>query len=348
VVFQKLFFIRLVKLFAVISCILVSFANMAEAQQVVVKMATLAPKGSSWHLILQEMGEKWKAVSGGRVTLTLYPGGVAGDDEDVVRKMRLGTLNAGLLTSIGLGDIDRNVLGLQVPMLFKSYEEVDYVREKMSPNLERIFDQKGFVVLNWTDAGWVHFFTKTPVRTPDDLRALKLYTSAGDVRTIELWKAAGFRPIPLPATEISTALQTGLVTALPSPPQAAVLLQWYTHAQNMTDLKWAVLMGATVISKATWEKIPTELHGPLLEASHQAGERLRDEIRQRGPRDVEAMVKRGLVVVHLDTAAVDLWQRTAEDAYPSLRDNYVPAQAFDEAKRLRDEYRKAKPVTSNQ
>src|SRR3990170_292089 len=116
-------------------------AGNAQAQPM--KMATLAPKGSAWHLILQEMGEKWKTASGGRVTLTLYPGGVAGDDEDVVRKMRLGTLNGGLLTSIGLGDIDRNVLALQVPMMYQSFEELDYVREQMSPNLEKIFEQKG-------------------------------------------------------------------------------------------------------------------------------------------------------------------------------------------------------------
>ncbi len=166
------------------------------------KMATLAPKGSAWHLILQEMGEKWKSVSGGRVTLTLYPGGVAGDDGDVVRKMRLGTLNAGLLTSLGLAQIDRSILALQIPMMYDSYEELDAVLEKMSPGLEKIFEQKGFVVLNWTDAGWVHFFTKTPVRTPEDLKGLKLFTGAGDTETVELWKAAGFRPVPLPVTEI--------------------------------------------------------------------------------------------------------------------------------------------------
>lgn len=336
--------VRFGKLLALVLFLAVLAGPPAVAQEVVVKMATLAPKGSAWHLILQEMGEKWKTVSGGRVTVTLYPGGVAGDDEDVVRKIRLGTLNAGLLTSIGLGDIDRTVLALQVPMMYESYEELDYVRDKMSANLEKIFEQKGFVVLNWTDAGWVHFFAKSPVRTPDDLRALKLFTSAGDVRTIELWKAAGFNPTPLPATEISTALQTGLVTALPSPPQAAVILQWYNQAKNMTDLKWAVLMGATVISKAAWDKIPAELRGPLMEASHQTGERLRNEIRTRGPKDVEAMEKRGLTVVHLDPAAVDLWRRTAEEAYPRLRDNWLPAQAFDEAKALRDEYRKQHPA----
>lgn len=330
---------RWVKLLALVSCVLL-LPNLAPAQTVVVKMATLAPKGSSWHLILQQMAEKWKTISGGRVTVTLYPGGVAGDDEDVVRKMQLGTLNAALLTSFGLGDIDRNVLALQIPMLYDSYQELDFVREKMSPEFEKIYEQKGFVVLNWTDAGWVNLFARKPVRTPDDLRALKLFTGAGDVQTIELWKSAGFEPVPLPATEISTALQTGLITALPSPPQAAVILQWYNEAKYMTDLNWAVLIGATVISKKAWDKIPAELHAPLLEAAREAGKQLRDEIRQRGPTDVEAMQKRGLTVVHLDAAAVQLWKQVAENAYPKMRDKYVPAQTFDEAKRLRDEFRK--------
>lgn len=330
---------RWVKFFVFAFCIVLLLPQFAGAQ-VVVKMATLAPKGSSWHLILQQMAEKWKTISGGRVTVTLYPGGVAGDDEDVVRKMQLGTLNAALLTSFGLGDIDRNVLALQIPMMYDSYEELDYVREKMSPNFEKIYEQKGFVVLNWTDAGWVNLFARKPVRTPDDLRALKLFTGAGDVQTIELWKSAGFEPVPLPATEISTALQTGLITALPSPPQAAVILQWYNEAKFMTDLNWAVLVGATVISKTAWDKIPAELHGPLLEAAHEAGKQLREEIRKRGPTDIEAMQKRGLTVVHLDAAAIELWRQVAEGAYPRMRDKYVPGQTFDEAKRLRDEFRK--------
>ncbi|MEW6369008.1 MAG: TRAP transporter substrate-binding protein DctP [Acidobacteriota bacterium] len=311
------------------------------AQNVHIKMATIAPKGSSWHLILQEMGEQWKATSGGRVTLTLYPGGVAGDDGDVVRKMRLGTIGAGLLASSGLSNIDRSILALQVPMMYSSYEEIDYVLSKMSPQFDKAFEDKGFVILNWVNAGWVHFFTKTPVRTPDDMKSLKIFAWAGDNSTVELWKWAGFSPIPLPSTEISTALQTGLVTALPSPPQAAVLLQWYTHAKNMTDVKWAVLIGATVITKTAWEKIPADVRPAVRDAARAAGKRMQDEVRKRDQLDVDAMVKRGLNVVHLDAATTDLWRRQAEGAYPRMRDSYVPARYFEEALGFRDEHRKA-------
>jgi TRAP-type C4-dicarboxylate transport system substrate-binding protein len=319
---------------------LLALPGRARSEGVVIKMATLAPEGSAWHLILKEMGEKWKALSGGRVTLRIYPGGVAGDDADVVRKIRLGTLGAGSLGSQGLADIDRAVLALQVPMMYASFPEFDYVLEQMSPRIEKAFLARGFVLLNWADAGWVHFFSKTPVRTPDDLKPLKLFVWGGSGEVTEIWKAAGFNPVPLPSTEISTALQTGLVNAVPTTPQAAVLLQWYQHAKNMADVRWGVLLGGTVVSKASWDKIPAEVRPALLAAARDAGARIRKEIRDASPRDVEAMKKRGLNVVHVDPAAEVLWVKAAESAYPKMRTVYAPADAFDEAMRYRDEYRK--------
>ncbi len=316
------------------------FAGRAGAAPVIVKMATLVPQGSSWYTLLQEMGQQWQAASGGRVVLRIYPGGVAGDDGDVVRKMRLGTLDAGVLTSVGLADVDRGIYALELPMAFSSYDEINAVLEEMSPQLEKTYADKGFIILAWADAGWVHFFTKSPVRVPDDLKALKLFTWAGDDFAVDLWKSAGFNPVPLPATEISTALQTGLVSALSTTAQAAVLLQWYTHARYMTDVKWALLLGGIVVAKKAWDEIPADLHPALLKAAQEAGAKARAETRAKTVTDVEAMEKRGLTVVHLDAAAEDAWRQAAEAVYPKLRGRYAPAPLFDEALRLRDEYRK--------
>lgn len=322
--------------------LLVLSAIPATAQPVVVKMATVAPEGSQYHLILRELAEKWKSASGGAVELRLYPGSVAGDDVDVVRKMRLGTLNAALLTSAGVAAVDKSVHALQIPMLYTSYEEVDYVLGKMAPRLEAALEAKGFIVLNWVDAGWVHFFTKTPVTRPDEMKPMKLFAWAGDSEAIEIWKGAGFNPIPLPSTEISTALQTGLVSALPTTPQAAVILQWYTHAKNMTDVKWALLLGATLVNKATWEKIPAASRPALLAAAREAGVRLRQETRKSGDRDVQAMQKRGLNVVAVDARTEALWRATAEGAYERIRGKSIPPEAFDEAKRHLLDFRKQK------
>ena len=313
----------------------------AEAQaSILVRMATLVPDGSSWHLILKETADKWKQVSGGRVTVRLFPGGVAGDDPDVVRKMRLGTLNAGVLTSVGVAEIDKSVYAMGIPLMYDSYEEVYWVHEKMRPKLEASLEAKGFVVLNWADGGWVHFFTQKPVAAPDDLRKLKLFSWAGDSEAVEVWRSAGFNPVPLPSTEIATALQTGLVEALGSPPQVAVISQFFNYAKFMTDLRWQLLQGATIITKATWEKIPADVRPEMLKIAQEAGTRLQKEIRDAEAKDVDAMKKRGLTVVPVSAAQKALWLKLTESIYPRIRGKVVPAEAFDEAMRYRDEYRK--------
>jgi TRAP-type C4-dicarboxylate transport system substrate-binding protein len=318
-------------------------APAARAQApVIIRMATLVPDGSSWHLILKETAERWKQASGGRVTVRLFPGGVAGDDPDVVRKMRLGTLNAGVLTSVGVAEIDKSVYAIGIPLMYDSYDEVYWVHEKMRPKLEASLEARGFVVLNWVDGGWVHFFAKKPVAAPDDLRALKLFTWAGDAESVEVWRSVGFNPVPLPSTELATALQTGLVEALGTPPQVAVISQFFNHAQHMTALRWQLLQGATIISKSTWEKLPADLRPQLLEIAREAGTRLRREIRDAESRDVAAMQKRGLVVVPVSAAQRAQWQKLTESLYPRIRGKIVPAEAFDEALRYRDEYRKTR------
>ncbi|HOI95657.1 MAG TPA: TRAP transporter substrate-binding protein DctP [Syntrophobacter fumaroxidans] len=310
------------------------------ADEIVVKMATLAPQGSEWHQVLQEMGAAWQKASHGKVAFRLYPGGVAGDDTDVVRKMRLGTLNAGLLTISGLSDIDRGALVVDVPLAYADYGEMDCVLEQMSPQIEKRIEAKGFVLLGWSDAGWVHFFTKSPVRTPDDMKKQKMFIWAGDDQYIELWKKAGFNPVPLPSTEISTALQTGLVNAVTSNAQGVVLLQWYKQVNYMSDLKWALFLGGIVVSKPTWEKIPAEMRPLLKDAAVKACKRLREFSRRSEPRDIEVLQKHGVQVVHVDGAALAEWRKLIEGTLQQVRGSYVPAEPLDAALKFRDQCRR--------
>ena len=148
------------------------------------------------------------------------------------------------------------------------------------------------------------------------------------------------------STEISTALQTGLVSALPTTPTAAVLLQWYQHAKNMTDVKWSLLLGALLVNKATWEKIPASSRPALRAAAREAGKRLREETRQADQRDVQAMRKRGLNVITLDASDEAAWRAAAEGAYERIRGKIVPAAAFDEAKRHLADFRKLQEAAS--
>lgn len=309
-------------------------------EEVVIKMATLAPQGSEWHQVLQEMGAAWQKVSNGKVAFRLYSGGVAGDDGDVVRKMRLGTLNAGLLSGTGLSEIDRSTLAIQLPLLYSDYGELDCVRDQMSPQIEKQLESKGFVVLGWTDAGWAHFFSKTPVRTPEDMKQLKMFVWAGDDQYVELWKKAGFNPVPLPSTEISTALQTGLVNAVTSTVQGVVLMQWYKQVDSMCDLKWAIFLGAIVVSKSAWEKVPADVRPAIKEAAQDACRRLSTFSRQSESRDIEVLKQQGIKVTPVDAAGVAQWRQLIDGILPKIRGTYVPDKSLDAVIKLRDQCRR--------
>jgi len=328
------------------ACLAVSLsATPASAQApLTIKMATLVPENSSWFLVLKDVADKWGKASGGKIKVILYPGGRKGDDPDVVRDMRLGGLQGAVLTSVGLAEIDRTIYALSIPMAFDSYDEVYAVLDKMRPRVEAAMEAKGFVVVNWADGGWVQFFSKTPVATPDDLRKLKLFSWAGDPKSIEIWKSLGFNPRPAPSTELVTGLQTGLFEAFGAPPQVCAIARYFEHTKYMTDMKWALMLAATVIEKKTWEKVPADLKPTLLQIARDGGAKLQADIRKGGESDVQAMKSAGLTVVPVDAKTKDTWRKMAESIYPKLRGDYVPAEAFDEALKLRDEYRKAHPA----
>lgn len=304
-----------------------------------IKLGTLAPKGSPWHKAIQDIAQAWSKVSKGKIRVRIYAGGVSGDEPDMTRKMRIGQLDAASMTGAGLMSIAQDIQALQMPMMFRSDQELDYVRERMAPRLEGALAARGFIVLNWVDAGWVYFFTKTPVVTLDDLRSLKLFAWVGETAHIGGWRDAGFHPVPLPATEIHTALQSGLIQALPTTPIAALSFQWFGLAKHMTDVKWAPLVGATVISKRKWRRIPKAQRTAMLKVARSVGVRLQGSIRTLGAKAVKVMKKHGLQVHAVPPEAVIQWEKGARKAYGSIIGKIVPADAVAEAERLRDEYR---------
>jgi TRAP-type C4-dicarboxylate transport system substrate-binding protein len=287
------------------------------------------------------MGNEWQKASNGRVAFRLYPGGVAGDDNDLLRKMRLGTIDAALMTITGLSSIDRGILSLEVPLAYADNREHDCVLDQMAPQLEKQIESKGFVLLGFTDGGWTHFFTQYPVKTPEDMKKLKMFIWAGDDQYAEVWKKAGFNPVPLPATEISTALQTGLVNAVTVTGQGVLLLQWYKQVHYMTDFKWAQLMGGMIITKSAWDKIPADLRPAFKESALKACRKLRDFARQSEPKDLEVLKQHGVHIVHVDDAVLREWRQLIEGILPQVRGAYVPAEPLDKALKLRDQCRRS-------
>jgi TRAP-type C4-dicarboxylate transport system substrate-binding protein len=318
-------------------------------------MATLAPADSTWYKVMENMGAEWKKISKGSVNLVIHPGGVLGDEPECVRRLDHHSIQAAGLSGAGLGDIDPGVKSLQIPMMFESYEELDYVRDHIAPKLEQRLLQKGYVVLAWSDVGWVQFFSTTPVEKLDDLRKLRLFTWAGDATEEELWRANGFRVVPLPATDIITQLKMHNLDAVPETSLYAETTQLYSLTPYMCDVKWAPLVGATVISKQVWETIPESQRALMLAAARKSGDALRQDIRSQDTRAVAAMTagqpgKKALklTVTHPDAAALAEWRKQTEATYPKLKDKMVPPDLFAEVQTLRDEFRSRHPVKTQE
>jgi len=310
----------------------------------ILRLGTVVPKGSAWHDTLLYLRQEWWRISDGEVDLRIYAGGVLGDETQMVRQVRAGRIQAVALSANGLSRIDGGVAALQIPLMLDSYEELDYVRDRIAPKLEQRIEEQGtkHKVLFWTDGGWVRFFAKKPVRTLDDIRKMRLFTSAGDAETEKLWKSFRFNVVPLSATDMLTSLQTGMIDAFDVPPLFALFDRSYTQAPNMLDLKIAPLIGGVVVSKKAWDTVPEQYRDEMLKAGREAGAKLRGEIRRLGPDSIVQMKQRGLNVIVPDKATLDAWQSEVEAIYPKLRGSYCPADLFDEVKRLRDEYRKSK------
>jgi TRAP-type transport system periplasmic protein len=207
---------------------------------------------------------------------------------------------------------------LNLPMFFDTYEQLDYVRHGIAAELDKSFEQHGYKVLNWAEAGWVHFFAKSPVRTPDDLRALRMWIGTGDPKAERLAKELGFRAVPLPTTDMLTGLQAGLIEVIDVPPLFALLDRSFQAAPYMTDLRFAPLIAATVITLPAWERIPAKYRDSLLEASQAAAARLRSKIHAAEGESIAEMQSRGLHVVEIDGATIAEWRRESEAIYPHL------------------------------
>ena len=321
---------QLAKLLALVLMVFLVANRAAGAEPVKVRLATLAPKGSSYTKHLQAMGDLWRQSPGGGVVLTIYPDGTMGSEADMVRRMRLGQLQAALVTTTGLTEIEPGVAGLQtMPKVFRNLGEVDYIGEKLQPMLEKRMEARGFVVLFWSDTGFVRFFSKQPVISPDDLRKTKLFVSANRANELEVYRFVGCNPVPLEVADILPGLQTGLIDAVCMPPTIALAIQLDAAAPNMLDMNWVPLVGAFIINKKTWDSLSPETQEALRKSAKEAGKLIKADGRRENVESVEALRKRGLKI-HPLTPEIDAeWNQTVEKSWPRVRGAVVPADIYD-------------------
>lgn len=320
-----------------LAALVAALAPAAQAQ-VTIRLATLAPAGSSWHEILKEMGQRWEAASGGQVKLKVYPGGAQGSEGDMVRKMGIGQLQAASITNVGMHDILPEPQMLSLPTFFSSEAEVECAFEKVRPKLEAAFEQKGFVVLQWSRVGVMSLFCRAPYRTPAEMANAKIFAWEGDPKSVDAFRAAGFRPVVLSSTDVVPSLQTGMIDCMTNVPLYVLTTRMFEKANHMMDLPWGFMFGATIVRKETWEKVPAGVRPQLQAIAVELGAKVDAEVKRLGADAVAAMRKQGLVVVPVEAAP---WRAAMERSWPVVRGGVVPAPFFDEVKAARDACRAA-------
>jgi TRAP-type transport system periplasmic protein len=326
----------------ILFCVLFAAVFVSQAQ--IIKLASLAPSGSPWDEGLKSIASEWKKISNNSVTVKIYPGGIAGDEADVIRKIRIGQVQAAGLTGIGLSRIHNGVLAIQLPLVVRTSEELDYVLGKMEPALEKELADKGFKVLFWMPVGWVHFFGTAPISAPDDLRKLKLFTWAGDADGVQTWKESGFHPIPLAVTDMMSSLQSGMVNAFSATPLSAASYQWFGLAKNMCDMKWAPLIGGMVISITAWEAFPQDLRGTLADAARKVGESLKVESMNADDKAITIMKQYGLSVNPVSNDNLAAWDVVAQNGIAKVSGKSFDPKTFELVKKYLAEYRAAHPA----
>jgi TRAP-type C4-dicarboxylate transport system substrate-binding protein len=288
------------------------------------------------------MGDKWRQATSGAVRLTVFPDGVQGSEADMVGLMQTGNLDAGLLTTAGLSEIEPAVNALQnMPMTFRSLDEIDHVRAQLAPLLEQRLAAKGYLVLFWTDSGWVRFFSKHPILHPDDLRKMRVFTWAGNAYEYDLWKASGFQAVALETSAIPQALMSDTIDAIPMPPFFALAGQLNEQTKYMLDLNWAPLVGAGVVRKKSWDRVPAAAHKAMFQIAAETGKQITAEGRAENRSAVSAMVKRGLVVQTVSPAVESEWRSVVGTVQDKIRGKLVPADMYDEVHRLLKAYRES-------
>lgn len=222
------------------------------------KIATLSPEGSVWMDKMQAGADEIHRKTNKRVRFKFFGGGVMGNDDAVLRKIRIGQLHGGAVTAGSLSHLYGDGIIYGLPMKFKSLQEIDRVRKKMDPILMEGFEKNGFVTFGMAEGGFAYLMSNTPIRTSEDLRNHKVWIPGNDLITAEVLKRVGINPIPLPMADVLTSLQTGLVDTIPAPPIAAILLQWHTRVRYLTEIPLSYTYGLLAVDRKVFAKIAPE------------------------------------------------------------------------------------------
>lgn len=311
------------------------------------KLATIAPEGSSWMKELRAAGAEVRDKTGGRVNIKFYGGGIQGTDKKVLRKIRIGQLQGGVFTSNSLEERYPDIMIYGLPMLFNSQAEVDYVRQRMDAKLTAGLDQAGFASYGFAGGGFAYFMTNKPVTGVSDMRGQKIWVPEGDQTSYTAMEALKLSPVVLPVTDVLTGLETGLLDIVATPPVGAVVLQWYTKTRYVTNLPLSYTLGFLAIDKDALKAVSAADQAVLRDVMTALYKRFDAQNRVDNTKAEQALRANGLKFVEPNAAEAPQWRAAVATAMDGMaaKGAFSPGLLAEVRKNLED-YRRAKPAAA--
>jgi TRAP-type C4-dicarboxylate transport system substrate-binding protein len=329
----------LIKVLGVVAVAALAMTRPAHADGSEIRIATLAPSGSPWMEVLDKAAGEIKDKTSGRVTLKYFEGGQQGDERDFVRKVNLGQLDGAAVTAVGLAMIDESIRVLELPMMFQSIEEFDYVADKLWPHFQDKFEKKGFKLTDRGEVGWIYFLSKAKVEKISDLQGQKLWLWGDDQLVGAVFKKMGLNGVPLGVPEVDAALTSGKIDACYGSPIAAVALQWYSKVKYMTSMPMSFALGATVVSNKAYKKLSAEDVKTLEDVTRAYTKKLRKTIRKANEDAKGTMSRKGVTVVQTPVAMVDEFTKKSTEIWTELAGKIYTKEELKMVLDAREEYR---------
>lgn len=309
------------------------------ASALTIRLGSAAPENSPWGRALNRIAAEWLRISDGQVRVQVFHNSVAGTEADMVRKMRIGQLQAVVMTSTGLANFSERSLTLSMPLLIRSQEEYEYVFERVEDDLNEDIREQGFHVMSWSVAGWLYFFSDREIRTPAELKAVKMAASPEEMELVRAYQLMGYQPIPLSYAERLAGLTNGMANSYLTVPILAAGFQWFGPTPYMMNLQIGPAPGAVVMSDRAYRQLPRDIRDELFAAIEAVTAELNEDIRQLEQEAIDTMVQYGLNVVELTDQEVAVWIEELRGSYDVTLGLVFQEEFYERVRDLLDEYR---------
>jgi len=306
----------------------------------VIKLGTLAPEGSSWMKTFNTLNTEVMKKTENKVQFKIYPGGVLGDEMDMLRKLKIGQIQGVALTSGGLSALFKEMDVLQIPFLFQTYEEVDATLKKMDSFFRKGFEDNGYVFLGWSEAGFIYLMSTVPIASVSDLKKAKVWVWEDSPMSKAIFDEAGVKAIPLTIPDVLVGLQTGLVDVVYAPPTGAISLQWFTKVKYLTDVPLVYLAGGVVVKKDIFKQISQSSQNFISESFQQHLDQLKIITRNENRDAIKVMVKNGVKIITPSKDQIDEYKRLSNKAMGHISGQTFSNKVLDEVTSLLESYRK--------